>query len=208
MAEQAALQVSRLTNECIALPMTMNILFQTALSLSAKPGDADVIWCCLSTCGQISLVKKKKETYMYKINVPPQVSLGGGDLLQPLLQHEELGQVALLRLRGLLLVVSSETLHFLPVSLLQPELLLLILRSELPQFLHDVGRWGTGPLLCTQPKRKELEIVARLFVCVHTTDIILCLIYVAQGFSVAYVKEKCQLTKHFKRDDVKKDVKA
>lgn len=75
------------------------------------------------------------------------MGLGGGDLLQPLLQHEELGQVALLRLRGLLLVVSSETLHFLSVSLLQPELLLLILRSEPPQFLRNASRWGTGPLL-------------------------------------------------------------
>lgn len=71
---------------------------------------------------------------------------GAGDLLQPLLQHEELGQVALLRLRGLLLVVSSQTLHLLPVPLLQPQLLLLVLRSEPPQLLHEAGRQSAGPL--------------------------------------------------------------
>lgn len=49
------------------------------------------------------------------------------DLLQSLLQHEELGGVSLLALCGLLLVVSSETLHLLSVTLLQLELLLLLL---------------------------------------------------------------------------------
>lgn len=58
----------------------------------------------------------------------PEVGLSAGDLLQPLLQHTQLSKVSLLRLCGLLLVVSSETLHFLSVSLLQLELLLLILR--------------------------------------------------------------------------------
>lgn len=60
----------------------------------------------------------------------PVVGLGAHDLLQSLLQHEELGGVTLLGLIGLLLVVSSEMLHLLSVTLLQLELLLLSLNLQ------------------------------------------------------------------------------
>lgn len=70
----------------------------------------------------------------------------GGDLLQSLLQHEELRCVSLLRLCGLLLVVSSETLHLLPVTLLQLQLLLLGLGLQ-PLQLHGQESRCTGQLL-------------------------------------------------------------
>lgn len=60
----------------------------------------------------------------------PEVALRARDLLQPLLQHAQLGEVSLLGLRGLLLVVGSEVLHLLPVALLQPLLLLLLLGPQ------------------------------------------------------------------------------
>lgn len=62
----------------------------------------------------------------------PEVGLSACDLLQPLLQHEELGEVPLLRLCGLLLVVSSEMLHLLPVTLLQLELLFPLFSPQPP----------------------------------------------------------------------------
>lgn len=65
-----------------------------------------------------------------------------GDLLQPALQHEELRGVALLRLGRLLLEVGSEALHLQPVTLLQPELLLLSVLLQ-PLELHgDAGGGG------------------------------------------------------------------
>lgn len=60
----------------------------------------------------------------------PEVGLSACDVLQSLLQHEELSEVSLLSLCGLLLVVSSETLHLLSVTLLQLELLLLLFSLE------------------------------------------------------------------------------
>lgn len=61
----------------------------------------------------------------------PAVCLGVGDLLQPLLQHEEFSDISLLGLCGQLLVVSSQARHLLLVALLQMELLLLRLGPQL-----------------------------------------------------------------------------
>lgn len=73
--------------------------------------------------------------------------LSACDLLQSLLQHKELSEVSLLSLCGLLLVVSSETLHLLSVTLLQLEVLLLLLGPQPLQFLCKAGRWRSSLLL-------------------------------------------------------------
>lgn len=77
----------------------------------------------------------------------PVLGLSACDLLQSLLQHEELCGVALLALCSLLLVVSSETLHLLSVTLLQLQLLLLLSGLQPLQFLRQGGRWCTSLLL-------------------------------------------------------------
>lgn len=88
--------------------------------------------------------KKRYSTYVktsHSVASSPVMGLSACQLLQPLLQHEELGGVALLALSGLLLVVSSETLHLLSVTLFQLELLLLLLHLKPLKFLGEGDRW-------------------------------------------------------------------
>lgn len=66
----------------------------------------------------------------------PELWVGAGELLEPVLQQDDLGGVALLRLLGLLLVVGAQALHLLLVALLQLGLSLLELR---PKALGGVG---------------------------------------------------------------------
>lgn len=76
-------------------------------------------------------------------NVPssPGVGLRAGDVLQLLLQHQELSEVALLRLCGLLLVVGPQALHLLSVTLLKLQLFLLFFSPQPLQFPTNADRW-------------------------------------------------------------------
>lgn len=71
----------------------------------------------------------------------PGVGLRACDVLQLLLQHQELSEVSLLCLCGLLLVVGPQALHLLSVTLLQLQLFHLFFSPQPLQFLTRADRW-------------------------------------------------------------------
>ncbi|TNN47400.1 hypothetical protein EYF80_042403 [Liparis tanakae] len=84
-----------------------------------------------------------------------------------LLQHEELGGVALLAVGGLLPVVRAETLHLLCVTLLQLQLLLLLLRLQ-PLELHGEGGGRRAWARNSPAQVRELLLAAALqFIVSH-----------------------------------------
>lgn len=87
----------------------------------------------------------------------PGVGLSACDVLQLLLQHQELGEVSLLCLCGLLLVVSPEALHLLPVTLLKLELLHLFFGPQPLQFLTNADRWRNSLLFHIWKENREVK---------------------------------------------------